>query len=230
MRILFRRYFSNKPIYIMANEQFNNVKDFIVYKVINHDRNKELLSTVPYVNYLDLAIVFYRIIPETVDSKEKKAVLITNAQAKLWETTPSELMIAASGNTQRIMGVKIRGIFSTIKEYMGDFSLFEISKKEESEIPLYVVSNSISYYGAAVLLYKDLLKAIAAKLKSDIYIIPCSIHEIIVVKSIKGCEIDTASLREMIDHVNRTNIPEDEVLSSNLYYYSKDTNVLSYAN
>ena len=73
MRILFRRYFSNKPIYIMANEQFNNVKDYIVYKVINHDRNKELLSTVPYVNYLDLAIVFYRIIPETVDSKEKKS-------------------------------------------------------------------------------------------------------------------------------------------------------------
>ena len=83
----------------MANEQFNNVKDYIVYKVINHDRNKELLSNVPYVNYLDLAIVFYRIIPETVDSKEKKAVLITNTQAKLWETNPSDLMLAASDNT-----------------------------------------------------------------------------------------------------------------------------------
>ena len=213
----------------MANEQFNNVKEYIVYKVINRDRNLELLKNIPYVNYLDLAIVFYQLLPETVYEEEKQAILITNNQLMLWEVGVSEIMNAASNNTQRIMGFKIRGILSTIAKYLGDINMFEISKEEELEIPLYVVSNKISYYGAAVLLYKDFLKALAAKFKSDIYIIPCSVHEIIVLKSIKGYQIDTSELRDMIVHVNQHNLPEDQILSSNLYYYSRDTNVLSFA-
>ena len=213
----------------MANEQFNNVKEYIVYKVINRDRNLELLKNIPYVNYLDLAIVFYQLLPETVNEEEKQAILITNNQLMLWEVGVSEIMNAASNNTQRIMGFKIRGILSTIAKYLGDINMFEISKEEELEIPLYVVSNKISYYGAAVLLYKDFLKALAAKFKSDIYIIPCSVHEIIVLKSIKGYQIDTSELRDMIVHVNQHNLPEDQILSSNLYYYSRDTNVLSFA-
>lgn len=213
----------------MANEQFNNVKEYIVYTVINRDRNLELLKNIPYVNYLDLAIVFYQLLPETVDEEEKQAILVTNKQLMLWEVGVSEIMNAASKNTQRIMGLKIRGILSTVAKYLGDINIFEISKEEELEIPLYVVSNKISYYGAAVLLYKDFLKALAAKFKSDIYIIPCSVHEIIVLKSIKGYQIDTSELRDMIVHVNQHNLPEDQILSSNLYYYSRDTNVLSFA-
>ena len=124
---------------------------------------------------------------------------------------------------------QIEGHQTLLAKYLGDISMFEISKEEELEIPLYVVSNKISYYGAAVLLYKDFLKALAAKFKSDIYIIPCSVHEIIVLKSIKGYQIDTSELRDMIVHVNQHNLPEDQILSSNLYYYSRDTNVLSFA-
>ena len=97
----------------MANEQFNNVKEYIVYKVINRDRNLELLKNIPYVNYLDLAIVFYQLLPETVNEEEKQAILITNKQLMLWEVGVSEIMNAASKNTQRIMGLKIRGILST---------------------------------------------------------------------------------------------------------------------
>ncbi|WP_051195223.1 DUF5688 family protein [Pseudobutyrivibrio ruminis] len=213
----------------MANEQFNKVKDYIVYKVVNHDSNIKLLAGVPHVNYLDLAIIFYRMMPETVDLDEKEVVLIGNEELFLWDVTVEDLMNAAGTNTSRILGVKIRGILSTIAEYMDDISMLEIAEEEEKYVPLYVVSNKYSYNGASVILYKDLLKAIAAKLKSDIYIIPSSIHEVIVVKSIKDCEIDTAGLKELIAHINDTSLPESEVLSNSLYFYSRDTNVLSFA-
>lgn len=213
----------------MVNEKFNKVKDYIVYKVVNHDSNICLLSGVPHVNYLDLAIIFYRIMPETVDLEEKEVVLIGNEELFLWDVTVEDLMNAAGANTSRILGVKIRGILSTIAEYLDEVSLFEIAEEEDNYIPLYVVSNKYSYNGASVILYKDLLKAIAAKLKSDIYIIPSSIHEVIVVKSIKGCEIDTDGLKELIAHINDTSLPEAEVLSNSLYFYSRDTNVLSIA-
>ncbi len=213
----------------MANEKFNKVKDYIVYKVVNHDSNIGLLAGVPHVNYLDLAIIFYRIMPETVDLEEKEVVLIGNEVLFLWDVTVEDLMNAAGANTSRILGVKIRGILSTIAEYLDEVSLYEIAEEEDNYIPLYVVSNKYSYNGASVILYKDLLKAIAAKLKSDIYIIPSSIHEIIVVKSIKGCEIDTDGLKELIAHINDTSLPEAEVLSNSLYFYSRDTNVLSIA-
>lgn len=213
----------------MANEKFNKVKDYIVYKVVNHDSNIGLLTGVPHVNYLDLAIIFYRIMPETVDLEEKEVVLIGNEELFLWDVTVEDLMNAAGANTSRILGVKIRGILSTIAEYLDEVSLFEIAEEEDNYIPLYVVSNKYSYNGASVILYKDLLKAIAAKLKSDIYIIPSSIHEVIVVKSIKGCEIDTDGLKELIAHINDTSLHEAEVLSNSLYFYSRDTNVLSIA-
>ena len=104
----------------MANEKFNRVKDYIVYKVVNHDSNIGLLTGVPHVNYLDLAIIFYRIMPETVDLEEKEVVLIGNEELFLWDVTVEDLMNAAGANTSRILGVKIRGILSTIAEYLDD--------------------------------------------------------------------------------------------------------------
>ena len=43
---------------------FDNVSDRICYKLINYEANKSLLESMPYIPYLDLAIVFYLHIEE----------------------------------------------------------------------------------------------------------------------------------------------------------------------
>lgn len=215
---------------IMANEQFNNVKNLVVYKVINFDRNIDILKVVPHIRYLDLAIVFYLMFPETVDTENKKLVMIKNDMMKAWDITTQELMDVASENTPKLLGLKVQSLYSTIAQYIGDYEFYELAEMEEDTMPLYIASNKSGCHGASVMLYKDFLKNISLKLKADIYVIPCSIHEIIVVKAIKDCQIDTSDLRDLIAYVNMNDVPENEILSNNLYYYSRGTNELSFAN
>ena len=187
--------------------------DNIILRVINKEQNAALLKTVPHVGYMDLAIIFCYCVPE-LDTKDSKAtILISNVMMEDWGAKLEDLMAAAMENTPRILGLKIRGIFTTIASYLDDDHLTELAKEEDRCTPLYVATNNIATNGAAVILYKDMLRAFAAKMKSDLYVIPSSVHEMILAKVVEGCEISTNALKEMIWNVNRTELPKEDVLS-----------------
>ena len=46
--------------------KYANVRAKLIYQLINREKNRDLLAQVPYIPYLDLAIVFYVL----VDMKE----------------------------------------------------------------------------------------------------------------------------------------------------------------
>jgi hypothetical protein len=210
------------------------IKDRIIFKLVNKESNAELLNMVPHVEYLDLAIIFYHVInqvevSEIEDEADVKAALIFNKHMLSWEAEVSDLMNVAMENTPQILGLNVQGILTTLAEYAHDDQMFDIAKEEDTQLPLYVATNNRKCNGAGVILYKDMLMAMAEKLKSDIYVIPCSVHEVILVKVIKGCQIDIEGLRETIAYVNETSVPEGDILSDSLYYYSRDTNELCIA-
>ena len=198
----------------MTYKQFNKN---IVFKLVNKERNTELLEQVPYKEYLDLAVIFY--IASLDDSEAMKCKLITNEIFKDWDVDVDNLMEAALDNTPRILGLKIRGILSTIASYLDDVDFDSIAEEEDNDLPLYVATNKIALNGASVLLYRDLLKAFAARKKSDVYIIPCSIHELIMIPSVECPNVDACELKNLIYYVNRNELKEDEFLSDNLYFY-----------
>ena len=49
--------------YIFAGNKidffFDNVKPYIIYRLVNYERNKKLLEKLPYKKYLDLAIIYH---------------------------------------------------------------------------------------------------------------------------------------------------------------------------
>lgn len=216
--------------YIKLYTEFTpEVRENIVFKVINRNKYQELLKKIPHVDYLDLAIVFYYYLPEESSKKGDSLLQINNEMLELWKVDVNTLMAVAIDNTPRILGFKIRGIFSTIATYLGDDSLKDMAEEEDNYTPLYVATNDKACNGAAVLIYKDALKAVAAKFKSDLYIIPCSIHELIIVKTIEGYEFSVDSLKEMIYNINRTELPPEDFLSDNLYFYNRRTGELCIA-
>ena len=210
-------------------EDYSKVCNNIVYKLINRDSNAQLLSRVPHVNYLDLAIVFYYVLPKEEGTREIWCTLIENSHMDSWSIGVEELMNRASVNTSRLLGLKIQNIVTTLAECSQGREDFKISELEDLYVPLYVATNRQNIYGAAVIIYKDLLRALAEKFKSDLYIIPCSVHEVIIFRAIKGCQVDTSNLKDLISQVNRNEIPKDEVLSDSLYYYSRLSNELAIA-
>ena len=78
--------------------------------------------------------------------------------------------------------------------------------------------------GAACLLYDDLLKDFSEKHASDFYILPSSVHEVLLLPA-EGRKEDE-SLSAMVREVNRTQLSAEEFLSDHVYYYSRKEHAL----
>ena len=95
---------------------------------------------------------------------------------------------------------------------------------EAESLPLFVISNSTRLHGASVILYEGLLKASADIFKDGLILLPSSIHEMLFLPA-STCDRHEY-LKEMVAHVNRTELDADDILSDNVYYYDKNTDKL----
>jgi hypothetical protein len=200
---------------------YTKVKDRIVYKLINTEKNRELLEDVPHVEFLDLSIVFQCIVSKNEDSIA--SILIHNAHMKLWNISLEELYRTARDNTQRLLGYEITNMNDILEEILDcdeDFSMKELSE----ETIMYVITNKNRVDGAACIIYPDLLSDFALSLDSGFYVIPSSIHEVIIVPAEDMSEAD--DIKSMIREINDTQVKMEEILSYSLYYFDKYENKL----
>ena len=87
-------------------------------------------------------------------------------------------------------------------------------------IPMYVLSNVQRTEGAACILYPNFLKDFAEAIGGGFYIIPSSIHEVLILpEDIADGGKECDEIREMIREVNDTQVLEEELLSYSLYHY-----------
>lgn len=196
---------------------FDNIKDHVLYKIINYEKNTELFKDIPYKKYLDLAIVYYiNIKDETFDNA---SILINNNQLKVWGVNEDEIDILAKKNTPLVHKPEIKTMADTLIDLMSDpdDDTIEFLKNENS--PMYVVSNEDKVFGAAVMLYDGLFREFSKRLNGSFYVIPSSIHELILVPS-KYVE-DSSILDDMICEINATEVPMTDVLSNHAYFYDK---------
>lgn len=203
---------------------FSNIKERIVFRLINFDANKELLEGVPHKKYLDLAIVFCYYLEEIADDK-RGSILIKNEHMELWNSSVEELFDLADNNTPRIVGFEMKNIAEVIKASDADVSLVI---DDETMPPLYVATNNSMLYGASCILYENMLKAFSLKLNSNLFIIPSSVHEVLLLPDC-GDDMDkqVTSLKETISFVNKNELIETDILSGNLYYYDLKSDAIS---
>lgn len=208
---------------------FENVKDRVCFKLINKDRNAELLSDMPYIEFLDLAVTFYVLVSE--DEMGTGSITIHNSLMEAWGTDKKELLKLAMHNTQRRFTGHVYNMMSIIESMMGrDAELdkevrncfYEMESVYEDDIcPMYVATNSKKLNGACVMLYDGLLRDFARKTDRNFYIIPSSIHEVILIPD--TLDMDIHYMKAMVKEVNGTEVSPDEVLSDNVYRYDIDT-------
>ena len=167
----------------VENMTFDAIKNKVVYKLVRKD--EKLANEVSYVDYLDMMIVFY------IKLDEKRYALITKEIAENLQADTDDLMLAAMENTPRILGASVRGIFDVINyNLMKAGSPFLFEGLDNIDVPLMVLTNNINTYGASTMLYTDLMKGIANRLNTDLYIFPCSIHELILAPVEEGQDIN----------------------------------------
>ena len=204
--------------------QINTIQDFdcirskVVYKLIHAKENETLLTTMPHLFYLDLAITFYVLFE--VDKNGTATIPITHELVRLWQTNVHELHQLARKNTKQLLPATFLPIRVVIEELMGN----SCSKEVYEDDMMFVLTNSLRNFGAVCILYENILEQIAGQLGENFYILPSSIHEVIIIPESQspGREI----LNEMIVEMNQTQLEVEEVLSDHAYYYDNDKQCL----
>ncbi len=201
-------------------DDFEKAKNKVVFSLVNYEMNRERLESMPFVPYLDLAIIFYVLLDRT-ENGERTAV-VTNKELTAWGTTKEELLLLAKQNTPKLYMAEINSLNDVMKSLIKDTkpeAFFDEFIRGE-EFPLYVLSNRNGVKGAAVILYDGLLKEIAKSLENDLLILPSSVHEVLVMAYDK--EIDFLSIRNMVEHINKVEVPVCDVLSNQIYRYNRE--------
>lgn len=196
---------------------YERVRRKIVYKIINTEKNRELLEDVPHVEFLDLSLVFRCLVAE--DNPGTASILIHNSHMQLWGVSATDLYHAAKENTPRLLPGEIKGMNDVICE-LEDFNTDCVDYVDN--LPMYVLSNRKMVDGAACMLYPDLIKNFSKKAGSSIYIIPSSVHECLLLPA--DNTDDAEEIRAMIREVNDTQVKEEEILSYSVYFYDMKTN------
>lgn len=184
---------------------WQKVKDKITYKLVNYERNRELLKDIPHCRFLDLAVVFQCIVEITEDGIA--SFLIHDSNLRHWGRRQEDLYQKAVWNTPRLMGYQF--------EELNHFLLEDGYEASEA----YILTNRCLLNGAGCILYKGVLQSIAEQWESDLCIIPSSINEVILMPLGKVPSYERLS--KMIREINVKFLKPEEILSDHMYKYIK---------
>lgn len=238
----------NKYIDVEKLLNFEKIKDKIFYKLINYEMNKEMLKEHPYFKFEDMAIVFYVMVESFSDGQA--TAMVNRVHLEKWEITDQDIKEIAFVNTWNKYPPIIRRMEDIVSELIlddlldddlleedicyGDYTYDEIREKVKEELEhnrdnedmeMYVLTNEIRCNGATCITYPDVLKNFAEKINSDFYIIPSSIHEVILVPK---NNLDKTTFDEMINEVNESELEPVEILANHAYLYNKETGKIEY--
>lgn len=198
---------------------FQKVRDRIAYRLIHAGRNRELLESIPHIEFLDLAICFYY----CYNGKElgNGSILIYNTHMEMWDTSTLELFLLAQKNTRRICGTDLKSMEDIVRELLEEGGAEALLEEEKDrfleERPMIILSNRYCCHGAACILYPGLLEELAQKAGKNLFILPSSIHEVILLPDTG--EERPEELRELVREVNTSQVRPEEILSDSLYYF-----------
>ena len=187
---------------------YEYIKNNLFYRVVNYEKNKELLKDSPHERFLDLAVTYRWAAYKNHDGMA--SAMVRNKELAMWGVSKEQMIKDARSNTEKIFPPVMRKIQSVMPVQI-----------IEEDIPLYVLSNGDYMNGASVILYENVLRDFATYMERDLYILPSSIHEVIVL-------LDNEIVRSpeelvvMVRETNRMVIDREEILSNHIYHYSRE--------
>lgn len=201
-----------KGIGIRERLEMKNIRQQVIFSLIHREQNRELLKDLPHRAWNDLAVIYFWIIRKRTDGHLSS--LVDHRMAEAAGMDEEELFMAAVQNTMRIYPPKVENLLGRAKK-----RIEEAGEKLERDVFMYAISNTEHFYGAANVLYANLLFGLAEKAGSDLYLLPSSVHEMIAVSTVNSLD----SLAEMVRETNYRQVSLDEQLSNQIYLFRRDT-------
>ena len=216
-------------------QDYEWVKPRLRVKLINYQRNVKLLKTIPHERILDLAIIPYIHLKK---DNEIMSIKVHYPLMDVWNITSDSLMHIAKNNTLIMNPVVVEEMTHFIlRMIMDDTKNLEVKTDDNEEIlksifhndqmqnEMYILTNKSNLDGAYAAFQTKELKDLSYRIGSDeLYLLPSSIHEVIVVNA-KG--MDPYKLREMVISINSTQVEDKDFLSDSIYHYDRVRDLIS---
>lgn len=195
-------------------------------EVVAADRNAELLAKVPHQEMEDMAVV-YRFVVES-DEAGRATILVTNELLDKMGVTPEQLHADALENAPELRPAVIKGMSEVMVDMMGPGAaeMFGIDEFPQDEM-MYVATVPDKISGAGVIAYQEFMDQAAERLGGDFYILPSSVHEVLLVKDDGNANF--RDLKAMVEEVNATQVAPEEKLTDSVYHYDSKEHIFELA-
>lgn len=202
---------------------FEQAKERIVLKLVNYEKNREMLEEILYKKYLDLAVVFGYLVDGSGDGCQA-LVLLKNEHLDYWGVQADEIEELAYKNTPRLLGYRVIRMKDVLTECCGEAVKVGIIREEAAHMPeLLILTNRNKLDGACCILYPGVLAGLAENMGCDFIILPSSVHEVILLPSAEGEAPDWGRLRQVICEINGAYVSDMDILSDHPYLYERAT-------
>lgn len=183
---------------------WKKMKPKVRKKVVNYKLNSKRLENVVCRPYFDLAEVLYLALemPGGQGSCEVQKLFL-----EYWDVSEEELFRCAEDNMEQEQ-YEVRNLTDLLCEHLVD--------KEEINTPMLLATNKEMTYGAALMTNPKLLKELLRERDKNLYILPSSLHEIILYPD---DAVSVEELQKLVREVNRTTVSQTDFLSDNVYYF-----------
>lgn len=218
---------------VSAITDYEKVQGKVAARLVNAENNQELLSQRPHILVGDDLAVTYCIMLGESDNGSM-SVPITNQLMENYGVTVGELHEAATQNMDELTPASFKSMNEVMAEMMLPSIIAECGgDREQAEQMLeaimppmedgkmYVLTNEQKTNGAAVILNDKVMDQISEKVGGEFYILPSSVHELLIVPRDAGMEVP--ELEKMVCEVNATQVSVEERLSDHVYAYDAQT-------
>lgn len=207
---------AREDAYQSFSVELEDCREKIIFRLISQEKNSAYLTHLPHLPFLNLAIIF--VVVHQLSDQGLESICITNELQKKWNISTKDLYTLAAENTPRLLPPSMNTMAQTIESFFGE----ETKEYLESEKPIphiYIISNKYGINGASTLLYEGFIQHIAEEKEQNFYILPSSIHEILLIPdTVQGI---LPRLSEMVRDINENHVRTDEILSDQAYYYDR---------
>lgn len=208
-----------KTIKLHDVSDYSYCKDKLQIRIYDSVLNEERLKDKVHYVSGDFAVCYAVNITERNDVQ---SFLVTNEMLDVWKIKPADLHKDAL-LSDRKRGVRLYEMQDLImsKFYMMEepTNYFYYEGKVEKQI--YVLTNPVNIYGSGLIENTDIRKRIAEVLDESFYVLPSSLHEVIILPESMG--MDAEHLNEMVKSANETAVDISDFLSDKAQYCDKKT-------
>lgn len=200
---------------------YEGIKDHIHLRILGKQERGLYESANMTRIFLDFTIAYYVLMK---DRTYDYMIPITEEILSIWDVNGCDIQKQAIHNSGELYEPE----FMTLRWVMENKrnKLFELT--EVPEDVMYILSNPSRINGSTCVLYPGVLEHIASLVAGSYYLLPSSIHEVIIVPA--SCSPKKPELDQMIREINETQLEAEDVLTDHAYYYDHTKNILRYSN